>query len=242
MCPSFRVCCGGGVFVECGVACVLCSVCAESVCGMCVLCFGVCGVCCVCGVVCGAVCVAPLGTRKTSDSLYRSLLSFSSFVLFRRSLSSLCSSLFSACFSFFSVSSQLSVFLFSMRMTMTMIARPVGSLCTHGSDLPECQSAWAVAPSLWGEHFRIMQETCVLALLCNPRASWNEVGLNLCWKWVMCFCLVVLVCVVFVVLLVASVLASMSWLLCGGNVSKKKKSVIPKKIFLDRMYLHYGFN
>ena len=57
------------------------------------------------------------------------------------------------------------MFLFSM--TMTMIARPAGSLCTHGSDLP----------------------------------------------WV-------LVCVVFVVLLVASVLASMRWLLCGGDGSK----------------------
>ena len=40
--------------------------------------------------------------------------------------------------------------------------------------------------------------------------------------------LVVLVCVVFVVLLVASVLASMRWLLCGGCDSKKK-SVITKK-------------
>ena len=36
-------------------------------------------------------------------------------------------------------------------------------------------------------------------------------------------CLYVSVCVVFVVLLVASVLASMRWLLCGGDGSKKKK-------------------
>ena len=51
--------------------------------------------------------------------------------------------------------------------------------------------------------------------LCKPRATWNEVGLHLCWKWVlclvvfvMCLCLVmfgcvsmryyVIVCVVFV--------------------------------------------
>ena len=40
-----------------------------------------------------------------------------------------------------------------------------------------------------------------------------------------------LVCVVFVALLVASVLASMRQLLCGGDGSKKEKtrSVIPKK-------------
>ena len=38
-----------------------------------------------------------------------------------------------------------------------------------------------------------------------------------------------LICVVFVVLLVASVLASMRWLLCGGDGSKKKISVIQKK-------------
>ena len=40
----------------------------------------------------------------------------------------------------------------------------------------------------------------------------------------------VLVCVVFVVFLVASVLASMRWLLCGGDGSKgKTTSVISKK-------------
>ena len=41
----------------------------------------------------------------------------------------------------------------------------------------------------------------------------------------------VLACVVFVVLLVASVLASMRWLLCGGDGSKRKntKSVILQK-------------
>ena len=43
-------------------------------------------------------------------------------------------------------------------------------------------------------------------------------------------CKYVLVCVVFVVLLVASVLASMRWLLCGGDGSKRKKtSVITNK-------------
>ena len=43
-------------------------------------------------------------------------------------------------------------------------------------------------------------------------------------------CLVVLVCVVFVVLLLASVLASLRWLLCGGDSSEEKAtSVISKK-------------
>ena len=55
------------------------------------------------------------------------------------------------------------------------------------------------------------------------------------------------VCVVFVVLLVASVLPSMRWLLCGGDGSKKEKkkttSVISKKkMSRERMYLDYGFN
>ena len=45
-------------------------------------------------------------------------------------------------------------------------------------------------------------------------------------------CQYVSVCVVFVVLLVASVLASMRWLLCGGDGSKKTKttSVITENI------------
>ena len=37
------------------------------------------------------------------------------------------------------------------------------SLCTHGSDLPECQSAWASVHSLFGDYVRTMQETTVLA-------------------------------------------------------------------------------
>ena len=31
-----------------------------------------------------------------------------------------------------------------------------------------------------------MPEATVLVLLCKPRAIWNEVGLYLFWKWVMC--------------------------------------------------------
>ena len=50
----------------------------------------------------------------------------------------------------------------SLSATMTMITRPVGSLCKHGSDLPQCQSAWASVHSLFAEHVRIMQQTTVL--------------------------------------------------------------------------------
>ena len=82
----------------------------------------------------------------------------------------------------------LSPLLSSLSETMTMITRPIGlSLCTHGSDLPECQCACASVHSLFGEHVHIiMQETTVLALLCKPRVTWSEVGLYLCWKWVLC--------------------------------------------------------
>ena len=58
-----------------------------------------------------------------------------------------------------------------------------------------------------------------------------------------------LVCVVFVVLLVASVLASMRWLLCGGDGSKKKndicnsKNKIPRENFSITVLInnHYRF-
>ena len=55
-------------------------------------------------------------------------------------------------------------------------------------------------------------------------------------------CKYVLVCVVFVVLLVASVLASMRWLLCGGDGSKEKKtlSVITEK-YPAREFFHHSF-
>ena len=81
-----------------------------------------------------------------------------------------------------------------------------------------------------------MHDTTVLAELCKPRAAWNELGMCLRWKWVLCLemgdeivfgcvwlCLFVSVCVVFVMLLVASVLASMRWLLCGGDGSEEKR-------------------
>ena len=54
-------------------------------------------------------------------------------------------------------------------------------------------------------------------------------------------CLVVFVCVVFVVLLVASVLAWMRWLLCGGDGSgEKATSVISKEMFRERNLPDYG--
>ena len=159
--------------------------------------------CCVCG--------AAWHAENLSLSLsVPSLPSFSSVVLFLF-LSLLVTLSFSARFSSFLSPVKLSVFLFSMTMTMAMIARPVGSLSVHGPDLPECQCAWAVAPSLQAEHRRTMQETHVLAFLCKPLGDVFVFGCV--WS-----CSVVLVCVVFVVLLVASVLAPMRWLLCGGDV------------------------
>ena len=78
------------------------------------------------------------GLSLSSPSLFLSLPSFS----FSALLSSLCS------------------LLSSLSETMTMITRPVG---THGSNLPECQSAWASDHSLFGDFVRIVQETSVLA-------------------------------------------------------------------------------
>ena len=68
--------------------------------------------------------------------------------------------LLSVCPSF---SSPLFSSLFSVTMTNNDHSSSRFSLCTHGSDLPECQSACASVHSLFGEHVRIMQETTVLA-------------------------------------------------------------------------------
>ena len=55
-------------------------------------------------------------------------------------------------------------------------------------------------------------------------------GVSMCYYVCVSMCQYVLVRVVFVVLLVASVLASMRWLLCGGDGSKEKTtSVITEK-------------
>ena len=98
-----------------------------------------------------------------------SSLSFSLLLSLSFSLSLFLSSLLSFSLPSFSFSSlflfslpALVVSLSSVSTTMTMITRPVGlSLCTHGSNLPECQSACTLAHSLFGEHVRIMQETSV---------------------------------------------------------------------------------
>ena len=49
-------------------------------------------------------------------------------------------------------------------------------------------------------------------------------------------CQYVSVCVVFVVLLVASVLASMRWLLCGGDGSKDKNDICNYKKSSERNF------
>ena len=179
---------GAGVGAQC-VVCGVCGVCAWCLwCVCCVCCvLGVCGVVCVC-----CLCVARLGTRKTPlvsnmrafcqytrrrfEPTHRdvfnlhterrkwgrkgrrgSLLSLSlpfSLCLFRRSLSLL---------SFSSRSCRLSS---PLSATMTMITRPVGlSLCTQGSDLPECQSACTLAHSVFGRtssYHTTVQASCHL--------------------------------------------------------------------------------
>ena len=105
----------------------------------------------------------------------------------------LCLCLFSSLSLFISVSVSFhfSFFLFSLSIPFHLSLpllndddnnRPVGSLSVHTALSPECQGAWAVAHSLPGEHVRMMQETCVQVFLCKPRATWNDVGLYLCWK------------------------------------------------------------
>ena len=68
--------------------------------------------------------------------------------------------------------------------------------------------------------------------MCKPHVIWN-----------VCLCVVVCGGVwLYVVLLVASVLALMRWLLCGGDGLKKKKtkSVI-LKISCKRIYFYHIF-
>ena len=56
-------------------------------------------------------------------------------------------------------------------------------------------------------------------------------------------CLVVFVCVFFVVLLLASVLASMRWLLCGGDDSNKDHNEICNYKKISRwIFDHDGLN
>ena len=123
----------------------------------------------------------------------------------------------------------------SFSATMTMITRSVGSLCTQSSDLPECQCAWASVHSLFGDY--------VTCSSCKKQLSWHNcaslvplgmrwacicAGNECCVRYVfVCvwLCQYVLLCVVCVVLLVASVLVSMRWLLCGGDGSKKESQL-----------------
>ena len=122
----------------------------------------------------------------------------------------------------FSLLSSRSCRLSPLSATMTMITRPVGLfLCTHGSDLPESQSAGTLAHSLFG---RTCSYHATVQALVPLGMKWGALCWK-CWKWVMCLCLFVfgcvsmclyvMICVVFVVL------PSMRWLLCGDDGSKK---------------------
>ena len=193
-CPSIRVCvvCVVLAMCACSVVCGVCCCCCVCVC-VCVgvdvrfvfWCCGVlccvvtCGVgtgvgvhCVVCGVVCGVVCVVCVVLSVCGAAWH------SEKPLVCRFKTSPC------------VGSKTLPLCTVKTRAMTMITRPIGSLCKQSFDLPQCQSACALAHSLSGEHVRIMHETTVPAYRCKPRATWNEVGMYLCWKWVMCLCLV----------------------------------------------------
>ena len=187
----------------CVVSCVVCG-CA---CGMCVLCFG--GVWCVvvCCVVCGVwcVCVARLDipcagsnrlknasvfnmrafcrhTRKRFEPTHGDFLNLHGVEGGRRgfliSLSSLSLSLVP--FSFSALSSP--ALFSSLSVTMTMIIRPVGFLCTQSSDLPECQCAWASVHSLLAEHIRSMQKKNCLGVSCASLVPLEMSGLAFALK------------------------------------------------------------
>ena len=186
--------------------------------GVCVLLCVVLGCACCCGV-CVSSCLAlkkklPCVRSKRSRVYFQnerferthgsvslfspsclSLLIRLSFSLSLSLLVSLC--LLSARLSFF-LSLSFSALSITLSITMTLIARPVGSLCTHGSILPDRQSAWTLAESLSGEHVRITQETVVQIFLRKPRATSNEVGLYLCWRSEDGDCVCVCACYVFV--------------------------------------------
>ena len=192
--------CGGVCVCTCGVVCVHVVVWC---CGVVLLC-GVVVWCCF--VWCGVVRLAMRKTPPCVDSKRIRVCVQDASVCTGKTrvrLLCLCCSLSSFCLSFcLSLSLSLPL-LFSLSLfPLFSLVFPLSnddndhsssrlSLFTHGSDL--CQSACTLAYSLFGEHVRIIQETTVLVLLCKPRATWNEVGLYLRWKWVMC--LVVFGCV-----------------------------------------------
>ena len=47
---------------------------------------------------------------------------------------------------------------------------------------PQYQGAWTLAHSLFGE-FLAPRRKNVQVFLCKPRATWNDVGLHLRWRW-----------------------------------------------------------
>ena len=166
---------------------------------------------------------------------------------------------FSAHASFFlSLSLSLVGSLFLCSMTMTMISRQVGYLCTHGSELPwvpECvgRGSFPVGRTC-SHHARknclgiLVQASCHLewsgpvSVLemekCLKDVTVRCVFVRVGMHWFVMSCVVI---VVVVVLLVASMLASMRWLLCGEKrgltsmtVPKKKKRYLSQWINYSR--------
>ena len=141
----------------------------------------------------------------------------------------------------------LSCLYFCLSMTMTMFIRLLGSLslCTQSPDFPGPRHTRCLA------NYSQQQEEFVKVFLWKPRATWNEVGLSLCWRW-RCSCVCgcacgvpVLFCVtsccvavhVFVIVTVMCCDALCCSLLCGGKNKisrpwrfKKTTSVIVQKL------------
>ena len=130
----------------------------------------------------------------------------------------------------FSLSLSLSRRLSLLSATMTMITRPVGSLCVHTVlTCLECQSACAFGPlpvcRTCSYHARNNCPSITVQSLCHLEWSGHVSVLEMGDVFVfgcVWLCLVELVCVVLVLLLVASVLASMRWLLCFGDQKKRR--------------------
>ena len=190
LCFGVVVCCAVSLCVVlwCWCWCAMCG----ALCAWCV-----CVVCCVCGVLCCVWCVwrglargkKPVCRFKTSPCV--------------GSNTSVCTGKTRACpfslslpsFSFSSLFPPLVVSLFSLSNNDNDLTRPVGlSLCTHGSDLPECQSACTLANSLFGRTCSQHARNNCLGVSCASLVPLGMKWAVLCWKWVMCLCLSVLLC------------------------------------------------
>ena len=70
----------------------------------------------------------------------------------------------------------------------TMTSSRALSLCAHTA--LTCQRVRVLV--LW--IIPCLAELVRMKKLCKPRATWNEVDMYLCWKWVMCLCVCICLC------------------------------------------------